>query len=134
MLRLLNSYEPQTYAVVRMVTGLMFACHGLQKAVGAFGGINGAGAAAPQLSLFAIAGWLEIAFGLMIALGIFTSLAAFLASGQMAVAYFIGHYPKEFWPIMNQGVDAVLYCFIFFYIAARGPGIWSVDSFGTATR
>lgn len=117
---------------MRIVVGLMFVCHGLQKAVGAFGGINGA--AAPFFSLLGIAGWLEILLGLMVALGIFTSLAAFLASGQMAAAYFISHFPQGFWPIMNQGVDAVLYCFIFLHIAAHGPGDWSVDTYGTKTH
>jgi len=128
----MSAYEPQAYAVMRIVAGLLFVCHGLQKAVGAFGGVNGA--AAPFFSLIGIAGWLELLLGLMVALGIFTSLAAFLASGQMAVAYFIGHAPQGFWPIMNQGVEAVLYCFIFLYIASHGPGNWSVDAIGTDTH
>ncbi len=117
---------------MRIIVSLLFVCHGLQKAVGAFGGVNGA--PAPILSLIGIAGWLELGFGLMIMLGIFTVAAAFLASGQMAVAYFIGHFPMDYWPIMNQGEAAVLYCFVFLYIAAHGPGIWSVDNIGTATR
>lgn len=132
MLRILRAYEPQIFAVMRIVVGLLFLCHGLQKALGAFGGVNGA--PAPFFSLIGIAGWLELILGLMIAMGIFTSAAAFLASGQMAVAYFIGHFPQGFWPILNQGVEAVLYCFIFLYIAAHGPGIWTVDMFGSATR
>ena len=70
----------------------------------------------------------------MITMGIFTVAAAFLASGHMAAAYFIGHFPMGYWPITNQGEAAVLYCFVFLYIAARGPGIWSVDMFGSATR
>lgn len=132
MLRILRAYEPQIFAVMRIVVGLLFLCHGLQKALGAFGGVNGA--PAPFFSLIGIAGWLELILGLMIAMGIFTSAAAFIASGQMAVAYFIGHFPQGFWPILNQGVEAVLYCFIFLYIAAHGPGIWTVDMFGSATR
>ena len=132
MQRVLSPYEPQTYAIMRIIVGLLLVCHGLQKAVGAFGGVNGA--PAPFFSLIGIAGWLEIILGLMVALGIFTVAAAFVASGQMAVTYFIAHFPQSFWPIMNQGGEAVLYCFVFLYIAARGPGTWSVDIIGTATH
>ena len=132
MLRVLSAYEPHAYAILRIIAGLLFVCHGLQKAVGAFGGINGA--PAPIFSLLGVAGWLELILGLMIALGIFTVTAAFVASGQMAVAYLIGHLLQGFWPIMNQGEAAVLYCFAFLYIAAHGPGIWSVDVLGTATH
>ncbi len=132
MQRILSAYEPQGYAVMRIIVGLLLLCHGLQKAVGAFGGVNGA--AAPFFSLIGIAGWLELLLGLMIALGIFTVAAAFFASGQMAAAYFIGHFPQGFWPILNQGELAVLNCFLFLYIATRGPGIWSVDIIGTATH
>jgi putative oxidoreductase len=132
VLRILSVYEPQAYAIMRIIVGLLFVCHGLQKAAGAFGGVNGE--PAPLFSLLSIAGYLELALGLMITMGIFTVAAAFLASGQMAAAYFIGHFPMGYWPIMNQGEVAVLYCFVFLYIAARGPGIWSVDMFGSATR
>lgn len=117
---------------MRIIVGLLIVCHGLQKAVGAFGGVNGA--PAPFFSLLGIAGWLELILGLMIALGIFTVAAAFVASGHMALAYFIGHFPQGYWPILNQGELAVLYCFVFLYIAAHGPGIWSVDSIGTITH
>jgi len=126
MLRALSAYQPQAYAFMRIVFGLLFLCHGLQKALGAFGGINGA--AAPFFSLFGIAGWLEIMLGLMITLGIFAAAAAFIASGEMAAAYFIGHFPQGFWPILNQGELAVLYCFLFLYVATQGSGIWAVDS------
>jgi len=74
------------------------------------------------------AGVLELVCGLLIALGLFTSFAAFIASGEMAAAYFMAHYPKSFWPILNSGELATLYCFLFLYIAATGPGIWSLDS------
>jgi len=125
MQRVLSAYQPQAYAVMRIVFGLLFLCHGLQKALGAFGGINGA--AAPFSSLLGIAGWLEILLGLMIAVGIFTATAAFIASGQMAIAYFIGHFPQGFLPILNQGELAVLNCFLFLYVATHGSGIWAVD-------
>lgn len=132
MQRILSVYEPQAYAIMRIIVSLLFLCHGLQKALGAFGGVNGA--PAPFFSLLGIAGWLELILGLMIALGIFTVAAAFFASGHMVLAYFIGHFPQGYWPILNQGELAVLYCFVFLYIAAHGPGIWSVDSIGTITH
>src|SRR4026209_626806 len=110
---------------MRIMAGLLFFCHGLQKVFGLFGGLNGA--AAPLLSLLGIAGLIELVAGAMIAAGLFTTRAAFVASGQMAVAYFIGHLPMGFWPIQNNGAEAVLLCFVFLYMATRGAGIWTVD-------
>ena len=126
MQQILSAYQPHAYAAMRIVVGLLFICHGFQKGLGLFGGINGA--SAPLFSLFGIAGWLEIVLGAMITLGVFTVVAAFLASGEMAVAYFIGHFPQGFWPILNQGELAVLLCFVFLYMATHGSGIWSIDS------
>jgi putative oxidoreductase len=83
-------------------------------------------------SLFWVGGLIELVAGLLIAIGLFTSWAAFLASGEMAVAYFMVHQPQGTWPIQNQGELAALYCFAFLYMAARGSGIWSVD--GAAAR
>ena len=125
MEKLLASYTQQAYAAMRIVIGLIFFCHGLQKVFGLFGGINGA--AAPILSLLGIAGLLELILGALITVGWFTVAAAFVASGEMAVAYFIGHFPSGFWPIQNGGELAVLCCFVFLYMATRGAGIWSVD-------
>jgi putative oxidoreductase len=71
---------------------------------------------------------IELVAGILITLGLFTRLAAFIASGQMAAAYFIGHFPKGFWPLENMGDAAILFCFVFLYIAAAGPGAWSVDA------
>jgi putative oxidoreductase len=122
----LGSYVPQIYALMRIVVSLLFFCHGLQKVFGLFGGVNGA--PAPLLSMIGVAGIIELICGLLIVLGLFTSYAAFIASGEMAAAYFMEHLPMGFWPIENQGELAVLYCFVFLYIAARGPGIWSVDA------
>lgn len=127
MANALAPYAPQAYALMRIIVGLLFLCHGLQKVFGFFGGLDGNGAAAPLLSLMGIAGLIELIAGALIALGLFTTRAAFIASGQMAVAYFIGHFPMGFWPIQNNGVQAVLYCFVFLYMATRGAGIWSVD-------
>jgi putative oxidoreductase len=124
--KILSGYAPQAYAVMRIVVGLLFFCHGLQKVFGLFGGVNGA--AAPLLSLLGIAGLIELVTGALIAVGFAAGTAAFIASGQMAVAYFAGHFPAGSWPIQNDGELAVLYCFVFLYMATRGSGIWSVDS------
>jgi putative oxidoreductase len=121
-------YAPQTYAVFRIVFGLMFLSHGLQKVFGMFGGLAQFGGQLPPLtSQLGIAGMLELVLGLLIMMGLFTRVAAFIASGEMAVAYFTAHQRMAFWPLENQGELAVLYCFAFLYIASRGAGRWSVD-------
>lgn len=112
---------PHAYALLRIVAGLLFAAHGAQKILGAFG------AEPARDALHVAAGWIELVCGLAIAAGLLTRLAAFLASGQMAVAYFHAHAPASFWPIVNRGELAVLYCFLFLYVAARGGGRWSLD-------
>jgi putative oxidoreductase len=123
----LGKFAPHLYVLLRIVAGLLFACHGAQKLLGLFGGVGGSpGVAAPLFSLLGLAGVIELIGGLLIAIGILTSYAAFLASGQMALAYFMQHFPRGFWPIQNGGELAVLYCFLFLYIAARGAGggVW----------
>ncbi|MBM2806428.1 MAG: DoxX family protein [Deltaproteobacteria bacterium] len=126
MQRFLASYAPQAYAIMRIVIGLLFFCHGLQKVFGLFGGVNGA--AAPLLTLIGIAGLIELIAGALITVGWFAVMASFIASGQMAVAYFSGHLPNGFWPIQNGGEEAVFYCYVFLYMATRGAGLWSVDA------
>ncbi len=123
---ILAGYAPQAYAAMRIIFGLLFLCHGLQKVFGLFGGVNGA--AAPLLSLLGIAGLIEVVTGALIAVGFAAGTAAFIASGQMAVAYFAGHFPAGSWPIQNDGELAVLYCFVFLYMATRGSGIWGLDA------
>ena len=123
--KLLAGNSEQAYAAMRIVVGLLFFCHGLQKAFGLFGGVNGA--AAPIMSLIGAAGWIEVITGALIAIGFATVKAAFIASGQMAAAYFIGHFPSGFWPILNDGEEAALYCFVFLYMSTHGAGIWSLD-------
>jgi len=118
---LLGRFAEPAYALLRLVAGLMFAFHGAQK-FGFFGGT-----AAPMLSQIWFAGVIELVGGILIAIGLFTSLVAFICSGEMAVAYFQAHAPKAFWPNLNGGELAVLYCFLFLYIAARGGGRYSVD-------
>ena len=124
MERFLGRFSKYIYAILRVVAGLMFMMHGTQKLLGFPGNT-------PPIaigSFMGFAGVLELVCGLLIALGLFTSFAAFIASGEMAAAYFMAHYPKSFWPILNSGELATLYCFLFLYIAATGPGIWSLDS------
>ena len=135
--RILGRYAEHAYALLRIVTGLTFTCHGLQKLFGAFGGPGGSGHAVPLASFIGFAGALELVGGLLILVGLFTSWAAFICSGEMAVGYFMAHFPKGFWPIVNGGELAVVYCFVFLYIALRGSGVWSLDQafgIGRGTR
>ena len=123
MATFMKRFAPQTYAAMRIIFGLLFMSHGLQKIFGLFGGTP---ADAPPLVVYA-AGGIELIAGALIAIGLFTRWAAFLAAGQMAVAYWMGHGMKAFHPIVNHGELAVLYCFAFLFISAHGPGIWSAD-------
>ena len=124
MERFLGRYSPYIYAVLRIVSGLLFAMHGTQKLFG----WPGNRPTQPLNSMMGAAGVIELAGGLMIALGLLAGYAAFIASGEMAVAYFMAHAPKGTWPILNEGELAVLYCFLFLYIASRGSGPLSIDS------
>jgi putative oxidoreductase len=117
----LNRFSEQIFLVLRLVAGLMFAYHGLTK-FGLFGGQSMTG-----VPLMLAAAIIEAVGGLMIALGFFGDFAAFVASGEMAVAYFMAHAPQGPNPIENKGEAAVLYCFLFLYIAARGTGRYSID-------
>ena len=113
---------PQAYALMRIVFGLIFMMFGLQK----FGMLGGE--AVPLASLYGAAALIEVIGGLLIAVGLLTRPAAFIASGEMAFAYFIEHQPQGALPVQNMGVEAVLFCFAYLYMAARGAGIWSVDA------
>lgn len=124
-----SRFEPQTYAALRIVTGAMFAFHGAQKILGWHAGPNKFEVG----SQIWIGGVIELVCGLLIALGLFTRAAAFLASGTMAVAYIQFHWKLQFagdlWiPTLNQGEAAVLYCFVFLFITAHGGGPFSVDA------
>ena len=112
------------YSLLRIVAGFLFACHGAQKLFGWLGEDN----VPPLLSLRGVAGVIEFFGGTLIAVGLATSPVAFLASGQMAVAYFLRHAPDGFWPILNGGELAALYCFLFLYFSARGSGPLSLDA------
>lgn len=120
-------FEEVTLALFRVVAGLMFWQHGAQKLLGWLGGAGAPGATVPLASMAGVAGVLEFVGGILIILGLFTRPVAFLLSGLMAVAYFMAHAPNGFWPAVNQGELAVLYCFIFLYLSSRGGGRYSVD-------
>lgn len=121
----LDRYEPIVFTVFRVLSGLMFALHGMQKVFGMFGKH-----AVPLASQFGVGGVIELVTGVLIALGLFTRPAAFLASGQMAVAYFQFHVAKsgDLLPIQNGGDDTVLYCFWFLLLVMRGPGPYALDA------
>ena len=108
---------------MRIIAGFLFACHGAQKLFGVLGGKG-----FPSDSMFVVAGVIEFFGGVLVALGLWAGFAAFIMSGQMAVAYFKVHAPGGFWPIINKGELAVLYCFVFLYIAFRGSGRLSLEA------
>ncbi len=114
---------------MRLIVGLMFACHGGQKLLGFPPGGHGAGS-----GLMLVGAWIELVCGFLIALGLITRPAAFIASGEMAVGYFMAHAggaptgPAQFFPILNHGESAVLYCWIFLYVFFYGAGRWSLDA------
>ncbi len=123
MQKTLGRFDDRIYALVRIVVGFLFLCHGVQKIFFAGGPPD-----AMPAALFWAAGGIGLVAGAMIALGILGSWAAFIASGQMAAAYFMAHQPNGILPIQNQGELAVLYCWIFLLMAARGSGCWSLDA------
>lgn len=124
----LDRFADPVYCIVRLIVGLTYACHGGQKLIGFPGGGHGVG------GLAFVAGIIELIGGLLIAFGLFTRIAAFLASGEMAVAYFmfyVGPAPileAKFFPIMNGGELALINCWVFFFIIFYGPGRWSIDA------
>ncbi len=123
MIRPFGKWEDQAFAVARFVIGALYACHGAQKLFGVLGG-------AKELHdpLGLTAGIIEFFGGAMIALGLAARVAAFVASGEMAVAYFMAHASHGFWPIRNGGERAVFYCFFFLFVGARGSGRFSTDT------
>ena len=126
--KILGKYSGVIYSAFRIVGGLLFVQHGVQNLFGGLGGIRPNGGAAAFLSVLFFAGLIEFFGGLLIAVGFQTSWAAFLASGQMAVAYWWKLAPLSMFPIVNRGEIAVLYCFSFLYIASHGGGKYSLDA------
>ena len=117
-------WAPKILGVARILAGTMFALHGSQKVLGFFGGMP---PDAPKWIIWT-AGPIELVGGALIAIGLFTRPVAFLASGLMAFAYFMGHAGSGFWPTRNGGELAVLYCWFFLYLSAAGPGAWALDN------
>jgi putative oxidoreductase len=122
----LEGYQPIVFTTFRVLSGVMFMCHGLQKVFGTLGIPH----AVPLTSQFGIGGVIELVTGALIALGLFTRGAAFIAAGEMAVAYFQFHVGEshKLLPIQNGGDDTVLYCFWFLYVFVHGAGRWSLDA------
>ncbi|MDO5758242.1 MAG: DoxX family protein [Rhodobacterales bacterium] len=119
-----TTWAPRTLSVLRIVTALLFLAHGTQKLLG-----FPASAGMPDpFTMGWIAGVLELFGGALLVLGLFTRPAAFVLSGQMAAAYFIAHAPQSFYPALNGGDAAILFCFVFLYLVFAGPGPWSVDA------
>jgi putative oxidoreductase len=123
---LIGRFSAHTFAILRIVAGLMFAMHGTQKLFGFPPMPSGMGGSLPPLMM--AAGVIELVCGLLIAIGFFTGIAAFIASGEMAVAYFTAHAPHGLLPLENKGELAVVYCFVLLFISAHGAGVWSLDN------
>ena len=121
-------WSPQLLSILRIITGFLFAEHGTQKW---FGYPVPRATPIELWTLSGMSGALELVGGTLILVGLFTRPVAFVLSGLMAFAYFIAHAPEGFWPIVNHGELAVLYCFVFLYFAAAGAGPWSVDRWRT---
>lgn len=118
-------WAPRLLSILRIVAALIFMAHGTQKLLGFPASPNPAPA---MMTLPWIAGMLEIIGGALLTLGLFTRPVAFILSGQMAVAYWMAHAPRSFFPVQNGGDAAILYCFIFLYLVAAGGGLWSLDN------
>ncbi len=123
--RYLDRYQPQLRAILRIMTALLFMEHGLAKLI--HFPVPQPGAPSPLPPLLLAAAIIEVLGGTLITVGLFTRVVAFLCAGEMAIGYFLFHFPKGFWPIVNMGEAAILYCFIFLYLSAAGPGAWSLD-------
>ena len=120
----LNRFADPVYCITRLIVGLLFASHGGQKILAFPPGGHGM----PPGAMGALGAWIELGCGLLIAVGLFTRLAAFIASGEMAVAYFMVHAPNHFFPIVNKGESAVFYCWFFFFAIFYGSGRWGIDA------
>jgi putative oxidoreductase len=124
------AWSPPLLSVLRIVAGLLFLEHGLSK----YFGFPGPSPATFQMfGMLGLAGAIETVAGALITIGLFTRVAAFIASGEMAFAYFISHFPKNFFPIINGGDAAILYCFIFLFFALEGGGPWGIDAMRSRT-
>ena len=123
-----SAWAPRILSVLRIIAGLLFVEHGTMKFFNFPPSEMFAGGTVPLFSLYGLAGALELVGGALIALGLLTRPVAFILSGEMAVAYFMAHAPSSFFPAINEGEAAILFCFVFLYLACAGPGPWSVDA------
>lgn len=123
-------YRPELLSILRIVTALLFLQHATMKLFGfpAMPMPDGVAPGGGGFSPFLLIGVLELVGGLALIAGFWTRLAAFVLSGEMAVAYWLAHAPQSFYPLLNGGESAILFCFVFLYIAAAGPGAWAVDN------
>ena len=128
MFKRLEKFAPHILGATRILVGTLLVCHGAQKILGAFGGVP---AGTPAAILW-IAGSIELFGGALMAIGLFSRVAAFLMSGLMAFAYFMAHAPQGFWPILNGGELAIAYSWLSLYLAAQGPGAWALDNLRAA--
>jgi putative oxidoreductase len=123
------------HSLLRVITGALFIQHGVQKLFGLLVSASQTwNGPPPVFSQFWFAGVLEVFGGILIVLGLFTRPVAFLLSGEMAVAYFQAHFPRNFWPVLNGGENVVLFCFVFLYLFATGAGPYSLDTFVRSRR
>jgi putative oxidoreductase len=122
----LAAWKPQALSIFRIIAGLMIIEHGMAKLIG-FPAVA-AFADLQPMSLLGAAGFIELIGGALLILGLWTQPAAFILSGEMAVGYFMMHAPKDFFPLINGGTLAIMYCFSFLYLATAGAGPWSVDA------
>jgi len=123
-----TSSAPRFLSILRIITGLLFIPLGTMKIFAWPMGMPPDGSTAPLLTQVGIGGLLEVVGGVLILVGLFTRPVAFILSGEMAVAYFQFHAPEGFWPMVNMGQPAILFCFIFLYLSAAGAGPWSIDA------
>jgi len=123
-----HSWTPYLLSILRILAAFLFMQFGTAKLFGIPAPIMPGGGTAPAGSLAWFAGVLETSGGFLLLIGLFTRPVAFLLSGEMAVAYFKGHAPQGFWPVLNQGSPAILFCFLYLYLSAAGPGPWSLDA------
>ena len=123
-----QSWGPQLKSVLRIVAAAIFITSGTTKLFAFPTGMPPDGGTAPLMSQLGIGALLEVVGGLLLVLGLFTRPVAFVLSGEMAVAYFQFHFPTSFWPTVNHGTGAILYCFIWLYFSAAGAGPWSLDA------
>ncbi len=124
---MIDSYvwSPRLLAALRILTALLFLEHATMKFLQFPGPLPGVGYPLP--TIIVAAGIIEVVTGTLVLVGLFTRIAAFIASGEMAAAYFMAHFPQGFWPALNQGEMAIMFCFVFLYLAVAGAGSWSID-------